>query len=161
MPTKIPAFLVLFCVLLLALTSATNATSIYIDNIGGFDATLINSVRPYLSAWIGSMGCQLTNLRANADYLVRLSIVDVDAARPFNWWVLLFPLWPIIPITTVEADVVVSMTILDSSGREVYSNTAGGDASAFLAADFFSRKWAKKSAFDQAFRRLVVSVYLP
>ena len=152
---------IVIAVMLLALAMTASAKNIFIDHIGGFDATLVNNVRPYLGAWIGSIGHQLTTSRTSADYLVRLSIVDVDASRPFNWWVLLFPIWPLIPITTVEADVVASMTILDASGREIYSNTAGGDASAFLAADFFSRKWAKERAFDQAFRRLVVSVYLP
>ena len=153
--------IIVLVVVLSALALTASAKSIFIDHVGGFDATLVNNVRPYLGAWIGSIGHQLTNSRTSADYLVRLTIVDVDAARPFNWWVLVFPIWPFIPITTVEADVVASMTILDASGREIYSNTAGGEASAFLAADFFSRKWAKERAFDQAFRRLVVSVYLP
>lgn len=153
-------FVVLF-VVLLALALTGSAKSIFIDNIGGFDATLINNTRPYLAAWVGSIGHQLTNSRENADYRVRFLIVSADASRPINWWFLLFPLWPIIPVTTVEADVVLSITVFDASGREIYSNTAGGDASTFIAADFYSRKWAKERAFDQAFRRLIVTAYLP
>ena len=152
---------VLLLVVLIALAINVSAKSIFIDNIGGFDANLINNVKPYLAAWIGSIGHQLTISRDSADYRVRLLVVSADANRPFNWCFLLFPLWPIIPLTTVEADVVLSMTVFDASGREIYSNTAGGDASTFLAADFYSRKWAKERAFDQAFKRLVVSAYLP
>jgi len=155
------SYVIVLLAVLVTLTVTASAKTIFIENIGGFDATLVNSARPYLSAWIGSIGHQLTTYRDNADYRVRLSIVDVDTGRPFNWWFLLFPLWPIVPVTTVEADVVVTMTVLDASGREVFSNTAGGDASAFIAADFYSRKWAKKRAFEQAFRRVVVTAYLP
>jgi hypothetical protein len=98
---------------------------------------------------------------APAAYRVRLTVTEAKAARPFNWWILLVPLWPIVPATTVEADVVVSLAILDSAGREVYANTAGGEASAWLFGDFFSRNWAKREAFSEALKRVVVSAYLP
>ena len=65
------------------------------------------------------------------------------------------------PVTRVEADVIVTLTVTTGDGGDVYTNTAGGERSQFLVADFFSRRWAKEKAFYAAFRRVTVSAYLP
>jgi hypothetical protein len=152
-----------FVALLLCVVMAvpTMAKTVFVEAVGGFDAALVNEARPYLAAWVESTGHQLTSVRDGAAYRARLVITEAQASRPFNWWVLLFPLWPIIPVTTVEANVVVSLTVVDASGHEIYENTAGGEASAFLFADFLSKKSVKVDAFEEAFRRVIVSAYLP
>lgn len=147
--------------LILAVVTTVNARGVFIENIGGFDSDLVNRVRPMLTAWIETTGHSPTRSRDNADYMIRFSVISADASRPFNWWFFLFPVWPIVPLVPVEAEVVVSITIITADGREVYSNTAGGEASRWLFGDFYSRKWAKRKAFEQAFQRVVVSAYLP
>lgn len=158
----LPRIVLLVAVALcVALSGLAAAKGIFIETIGGFDASLVNEARPYIASWVETVGHQLTNVKDGAAYRVRLVITEAKASRPFNWWILLLPLWPIVPLTTVEAGVVVSLTILDAAGREVYTNTAGGEASMFLFGDFYSRKWAKVEAFREAFRRVVVSAYIP
>jgi len=148
-------------VLVLGWSNQVVAKTVFIEAIGGFDATLVNEARPYLAAWIEGTGHQLSTVKDTAEYRVRFTVTEAKATRPFNWWILVVPFWPFVPATTVEAEVVVSLTIQDSTGREVYANTAGGEASAWLCGDFFSRKWAKREAFAEAFKRVVVSAYLP
>ena len=147
--------------LVLAIAATVDAGSVFIANISGFDADLVNRTRPTLVAWIQMSGHTCTQSRANADYLMRFSVVSADTNRPFNWRFLLFPLWPIIPVVPVEAEVMLSMTITTPDGRDVYSNIAGGEAGQWIFGDFYSRKWAKRKAFEQAFQRVVVSAYLP
>ena len=155
-------FVLAFGILLACLVPELGlAKSIFIETIGGYDAFLVNTARSYVSAWIEATGHRVTNVRDTSAYRVRFVITEADASRPFNWWVLLFPLWPIITATTVEANVVVSLTVHDSAGSEIYANTAGGEASQFFLGDFYSRRWAKHRAFEQAFKRVIVSAYLP
>lgn len=151
---------VLLAAIVVGVSLGACSGTVFIEKIGGYDAYLVNIVRPYMTAWIETTGHSPTSIREGATYRAKLILTNVDASRPFNWWFLLFPLWPIMPVTRVEAEVIVTLTITDANGREVFSNTAGGEGSAFIAADFFSRNWVKRKAFEEAFRRVTVSVYL-
>jgi len=137
------------------------AARVFIERIGGYDAQLVNLAKPLLSNWIEASGNTPTMQRQSADYMLRFSITDATATRSFNWWIILLPLWPVVPFTTVNANVVVSITITATDGREVFTNTAGGEAGLWVFGDFYSKSRAKREAFYQAFRRVTISAYLP
>jgi len=134
---------------------------VFIERVGGYDAQLVNLAKPLLVNWIEASGNTPTTQRQSADYMLRFSITDATVTRSFNWWVLLLPLWPVIPVTTVNANVVVSVTITGPDGREVFTDTAGGEAGRWIFGDFYSNNRVKRDAFNQAFRRVMVSAYLP
>lgn len=148
-------------VLLLGVAFSCLGSRVFIERVAGYDAQLVNLAKPMLADWIEVSGNTLTTQRQSADYVVRFTITDVTTKRPFNWWVLLLPLWPIVPFTTVDADVIVAVSIWDSGGQEVLSDTAGGRASQWVFADFYSRDRIKRAAFQEAFKRVMVNVYLP
>ncbi len=135
---------------------------VFVDRVSGHDSQLVNLAPQHLTQWIRGMGHNQTRNRADADYIVRFIIVSSHASRPFNWWTLLFIwLWPIVPVTTVEADVVLAITVTDQDGREVFVNQTGAHSSTFWFAEFVSRANRRKAAFEQAFRMLTVTAYLP
>jgi hypothetical protein len=152
---------VLLFALSLLMQTACAASTVYVDRIGGFDADLVNLARPALTAWIETSGSRPTGQRDTADYSIRFAVSDASAERPFNWWILFVPVWPFVPVTTVEASVVLTVAIFSRAGLEVFTNTAGAEVSQWLFADFYSRHWAKEKAFGVAFRRVMVSAFLP
>lgn len=141
--------------------SGRSAKRVFIESISGYDSETVNLSSTHLTQWIRSLGHSTVGTGASADYIVRFAVVSATAARPFNWWILLFPLWPIVPITSVEADVVLFIAVRTADGRDVFTNQAGGSSSAFWFGDFVSRSSQKKAAFEQAFRALTVTAYLP
>ena len=154
-------------ILFVALVSITSVSllglsaKVYVDRIGGYDAELVNESTNFLTAWIETTGNIPTNNRQKDDYTVEFNVIDVSVRRSFNWWIILFPLWPIVPFTTVNVEVTLSITVSDVTGTEVFSNQAGGEASWWLFGDFTGRRRCKIDAFHQAFKRLVVSARLP
>lgn len=137
------------------------AKRVFIESISGHDSELVNLSPTYLTQWIRDLGHSTVASSANADYIVRFAVVSATTARPFNWWILLFPFWPIVPLTSVEADVVLFITVRTTDGRDVFTNQAGGSSSAWWFGDFVSRSSRKKEAFEQAFRVLTVTAHLP
>ena len=156
---------VLFVIVLLATFSVgaqvLGAKHVFIESISGYDSQLVNIAPTYLSQWVRSLGHSLVSSRDSADYIIRFAIVSSTTARSFNWWFLLLPLWPFVPVTTIEADVVLFMAIQTADGRGIFTNQTGGHSAAWWFADFVSGKSQKKAAFEQAFRALTVTAYLP
>jgi len=141
--------------------SGRSAKRVFIDSISGYDSELVNLAATHLPPWIRSLGHSTVGTGAHAAYLVRFAIVRVTPASHFNWRILPFPLCPIVPFTTPETDVVLSLAVRTVDGRDVFTNQAGGSASAFWFGDFVSQASLKKAAFEQAFRVLTVTAHLP
>lgn len=158
---KAIVILVPLLVSIIAVSLSGFSAKVYISRIGGFDAALVNESSTFLTAWIETTGNVPTGSRQGADYIVQFNVLDATVSRSFNWWFLLFPLWPVIPLTTVDAQVILSITVFDATGKEFFSNQAGGEASAWWFGDFVGNRRCKRDAFRQAFRRLVVSARLP
>ncbi|HEU67903.1 MAG TPA: hypothetical protein ENN53_01570 [Candidatus Acetothermia bacterium] len=134
---------------------------VFIESISGYDSETVNWSSTYLTQWVRSLGHTIVSSPTAADYLVRFAVVNASTMRPFNWWILLFPFWPIVPITSVEADVVLFMSVRTADERVVFTNQAGGTSSAWWFGDFVSRSSQKKAAFEKAFRALTVTAHLP
>jgi hypothetical protein len=129
----------------------------YIRSQGDFDESLANRAAASLTVWMEAARSRLVAAGDTAEYCVELVVTKATAARPFNWWFLLLPAWPFVPLTSVEASVILSVAIQNSAGTGVYASTAGREASAFLFGDFFSRDWARNRAFDEAFKHVMVA----
>jgi hypothetical protein len=129
----------------------------YIRSQGDFDESLANRAAASLTVWMEAARSRLIAAGDTAEYCVELVVTKATAARPFNWWFLLLPAWPFVPLTSVEASVILSVAIQDSAGTGIYASTAGREASAFLFGDFFSRDWARNRAFDEAFKHVMVA----
>ncbi len=151
----------LIMIVLLAVTLSVGAQKkVYIERIGGHDSLLVNRSSTYLSEWIETAGGRIVQSKEEADLLLRLNVVSSNFNRSFNWVIVILPLWPFVPFTTPNADVVLSLSILTPDGRDHYSSQAGANASAFLFGDFMSEGKMKDKAFIEAFNRLTVSAHL-
>lgn len=131
---------------------------IYIE---GMTQQLQRLAMPYLTDWIINAGYLPTKFRNSADYRVALSATKAEASRRFNWWFLLCPCWPFMPVSTVQASVEISVTVSDDTGTQILSSSLEGEASIFLIADLFSRDWTTSQAFKDALLQLARSVSLP
>lgn len=149
--------LVVVGLMVLCMSLSTSASKVYIDRINGMDSTLIEEARSQLFSWISTAGHTNTTVKDEAEYLIRFNIVTANGQRDFNWVVILLPLWPFVPVTLPEADVIIAVTILTPDGREVFSNQTGDKASAWLFGDFISIDSLKQKAFQKAFSRIMMS----
>ena len=153
---------VLLLMLLCLVATAAQGKQIFIENITGTDVYLLNLARPYVSAWIGGTGHSQARQMDSADYRVTLHIDSASATKSFNsWFIALFWLWPFVPFNSLDAEVVLTMNVTDASGSQVLVRTVGGKASRGVFADFLSRNWAKREAFEDAFGQLMISARLP
>lgn len=70
-----------------------------------------------------SKGVQIVANRSDAEVTVKVDVVSVSNRVTFNWWYLLFPLWPLSPWTRTVADATVNVTVMQGS-RTVFTGQA-------------------------------------
>ena len=109
---KTMLFLVILFVAFSTGMQVLGAKRVFIESISGYDSQLVNIAPTYISQWVRSLGHSLVSSRGSADYIVRFAVISSTASRSFNWWFLVLPLWPLVPVTTVEADVVLFLSLI-------------------------------------------------
>ncbi|MGB9768217.1 MAG: hypothetical protein ACP5I0_05285 [Dictyoglomus sp.] len=117
------AFLTL--VLLFSLNFAQTSPKIYINRINSPDGGLIEPARAKLIDILMSKGYVVTGNKDEANYMLDLIIVSANSRRSFNWVFLILPIWPIVPITTVQGEAVVAVIVFDQLGNEVLFDQTG------------------------------------
>jgi len=121
--------------------------------------SLIDPVTAYLNNRLRMLGYEVVRDKALADYVIALNIVDISHQRRFNWFFLLLPLWPIVPITIVEGEATVEMQFLDSSGKEILFNQVKCVKKGnWVLGDFVSPESVIKDATLDCVSRLVVKI---
>lgn len=102
------AILFLVVVLLTSLASTALAASrVYVDAPG--DAA------GFIGKELISKGVQIVTNHSDAEVTVKVDVISVSHRVKFNWWYLLFPLWPITPWTRTVADATVNVTVMQGS----------------------------------------------
>jgi len=148
-------------VILSALAVVGHTRAVYVDEIRGMDADLLGFVRPFLVEWIESIGHSFAPSRSVADFLIEFEILDATVSRPFNWWILIAPLWPIVPLASIEAQVILSAAVLNRAGDAIFTNTSGAVAAQWWFADLHSERDKKLEAFRRAFLLLFAEFTIP
>lgn len=74
--------------------------------------------------------------RGQEDYIVNIYHKGTDYRRTFNWWFLLFPLWPVIGVTESHVTVYVQSQAVNDAGRIAWQGSGEASASTVLFSDF-------------------------
>lgn len=74
--------------------------------------------------------------RQQADYVANVYQTGLEKRRSFNWWILLFPIWPIMGLTESHVTVTVSAQVTDMVGAIVWQGTGESTASTIWFSDF-------------------------
>lgn len=74
--------------------------------------------------------------RSQADYVANVYQTGLEKRRSFNWWILLFPIWPIMGLTESHVTVTVSAQVTDMAGAIVWQGTGESTASTIWFSDF-------------------------
>ena len=121
---------------------------IYINSLQGPYSSLMNEL---VSSWIHSLGGELTYRRDNAQFILDIEIAHASSRRRVNWWFLIFPAWPLAPLSVREAEVVILVSMVSSAtGTSLLNNSFQGEAQQYFWGDLVSRNYVLTNAFRNA-----------
>lgn len=120
---------------------------VFINSLQGSYAFLMNES---VNSWIDGMGCEPSYRRDNAQFILDVRIAHASSRRRINWWFLIFPAWPFAPLSVREAEVVILVSIVSSTGISLVNNSFRGEARQYFCGDFISRDYTLRKAFQEA-----------
>ena len=139
-------------------SGAMAAKGVYVDKYLGTDAWTLDHGRPILMAALAERGCQVVSDKSQADVILTVTVIKAEISRSFNFWILLFPLWPIVPLTTASGEIIISMQAVDQSGNVVWMGQGGGsDRGPFFFGDFAGKEKMFETALRDATRTALAS----
>lgn len=158
-------FLVSLLILILLFTSTLLAQEvkpkIYVSKVNTMDGTLVDPVKTRFIYRIQEKGLEIASSSTGANYIAEITIVSANSRRSFNWLILIFPLWPIVPFTTVQGDALVAVRITDQSGNVIYSDQAGSTVSGrWVFGDFVSEDSVKRDAALECIDKIIANINL-
>jgi len=156
---SIVSLLFLFVLFLNLAFAQSSAPKLFVEKVNSPEGYLIDPVKTYFIEKIRAKGIEVVYDKAQADYIAELTIVSANSRRSFNWLILIFPLWPIVPFTTVQGDAIVAVRIFDKNGQEVVFDQAGSakDGMWFFG-DFVSGNSVKKDAALDCINKIVARI---
>ncbi|MGB9857911.1 MAG: hypothetical protein ACPLKX_07220 [Dictyoglomaceae bacterium] len=155
------SLLILFVLLLSFTFAQSSIPKLYVEKVNSVEGYLIDPVKIYFIEKIKEKRIGIAYSRDEADYIAEITIVSANSRRNFNWVILLLPLWPIVPVTTVEGDAIVAVRIFDKYGQEVFFEQAGSVKSGrWFFGDFVSESSIKKDAVIDCVNKLMVGLTL-
>jgi len=156
---SIVSLLFLFVLFLNLAFAQSSAPKLFVEKVNSPEGYLIDPVKTYFIEKIRAKGIEVVYDKAQADYIAELTIVSANSRRSFNWLILIFPLWPIVPFTTVQGDAIVAVRIFDKNGQEVVFDQAGSakDGMWFFG-DFVSGNSVKKDAALDCVNKIVARI---
>lgn len=124
------AVLFLIVVLFASLASTALAASrVYVDAPG--DAAGM------IGKELMSRGAQIVTNRSDAEVTVKVDVVSVSHRVRFNWWYLLFPLWPLSPWTRTVADATVNVTVMQGSKTTLTAQASESVKCSYFLGDLY------------------------
>jgi hypothetical protein len=156
---KLISLFILFVLLFSFAFAQSSAPKLYVDKVNSSEGYLIDPVKIYFEERIRAKGIEVVYDKAQADYIAELTIVSANSRRSFNWLILIFPLWPIVPFTTVQGDAIVAVRIFDKNGQEVVFDQAGSVKNGmWFFGDFVSGNSVKKDAALDCINKIVARI---
>lgn len=117
--------ILLISLFLFTIGFARTGTKVYINKVNSPDGGLIEPAKSQLINKLMGKGFVITEKKDEANYLIDLVIVSANSKRSFNWLILIFPAWPLVPFTTVQGEAIVALRIYDQAGNEVLFDQTG------------------------------------
>ena len=156
---SIVSLLFLFVLFLNLAFAQSSAPKLFVEKVNSPEGYLIDPVKTYFIEKIRAKGIEVVYDKAQADYIAELTIVSANSRRSFNWLILIFPLWPIVPFTTVQGDAIVAVRIFDKNGQEVVFDQAGSAKNGmWFFGDFVSGNSVKKDAALDCINKIVARI---
>jgi len=156
---SIVSLLFLFVLFLNLAFAQSSAPKLFVEKVNSSEGYLIDPVKTYFIEKIRAKGIEVVYDKAQADYIAELTIVSANSRRSFNWLILIFPLWPIVPFTTVQGDAIVAVRIFDKNGQEVVFDQAGSAKNGmWFFGDFVSGNSVKKDAALDCINKIVARI---
>jgi len=156
---SIVSLLFLFVLFLNLSFAQSSAPKLFVEKVNSSEGYLIDPVKTYFIEKIRAKGIEVVYDKTQADYIAELTIVSANSRRSFNWLILIFPLWPIVPFTTVQGDAIVAVRIFDKNGQEVVFDQAGSVKNGmWFFGDFVSGNSVKKDAALDCINKIVARI---
>jgi len=134
---------------------------LYIEKVNSIEGYLIDPVKTYFIERLKGKCIEVGYDKTQADYIAELTIVSANNRRSFNWLILIFPFWPIVPFTTVQGDTIVSVRIFDKNEQEIVFDQAGAVKNGmWFFDDFVSGNSVKKDAALDCIDKIVAGLEL-
>ncbi len=129
---------------------------VYINRVNSVNGELIEPAKAYLINKLKVLGFEIVYQRENADYMLDMNIISASSRREFNWLIILLPIWPIVPLTTVEGEAIVAIRVYDMLGNElIFDQTGAIKKGMWFFGDFVSGSSVIKGAVNDCINTLL------
>lgn len=155
----IPIILALVFLFVMA-PSTFAAERVYIEVVSTYDAWAAQTISEFASTQLVSKGFEIIQDKSKADKVFTFNVAELRHGVKFNWFCLLLPAWPLMPITTSDASASVHLVVKQGDTLKFTSSLGDYVKGHFICGDFVSGRKLQQKALLGSVQKLLNNYFV-